>query len=172
MRMNKQIPIVLLAISLAVILNSCVPTERHLRYIDPEIYPFLMEVNRHVIIKPIDYDVGFAYFEDRDKFAAKCFTTNTNKPRAIKFDLVVWQRMTNHQREWLLLHEIGHCSYGLDHDKRRREDDAPLSIMHPEGISGRYVSTQDEMEYYYDVAQRVFDGKDAKKSIPSWVREK
>jgi hypothetical protein len=51
---------------------------------------------------------------------------------AIYINPKYWKTFTKNEKKLVLIHEIGHCDYGLKHDKSFRKDGCPKSIMYPE----------------------------------------
>lgn len=64
---------------------------------------------------------------------------------------------TDRKKEYILLHELGHCLVGLPHTEKLREDKCPVSIMHPHGLpTGCWDQYQDE---YYKELTDIYNKK-------------
>ena len=62
--------------------------------------------------KKVAYDVVFGNLEGQT--AGVCYTIN-NKPLMIVVDKLSWANSDTDGKKQLMLHEVGHCSYGLGH---------------------------------------------------------
>lgn len=76
--------------------------------------------------------------DDFDTSAAVCMSWPFGR-REVKINRRYWNTINDAQREELLYHEFGHCSFGLTHNSQYMHFDdmglAPYSIMHPTAFS-------------------------------------
>jgi hypothetical protein len=69
---------------------------------------------------------------------------------------------SNAQKKALIMHEIGHCQFGLDHNNDAETNGRPISIMH-QGISN-YVYTdtswEENRDYWLQDIYKINEMKD------------
>lgn len=98
----------------------------------------------------IDYPINFDNTKDRSKSGKAigiCFTPNNE----VIIDKAHWERSSTHfcDRLALILHEVGHCTYGRGHKSnilKYFNKEVPLSVMNPVVLEGRGFCAN-QMEY-------------------------
>ena len=83
-------------------------------------------------IQPVDWlhkDVPVVFAKLGGNMIGSCHATEFT--RWIQIDPDFWERATKSEQEMLMLHERGHCQYGLEHDPAERKDGCAVSLMHP-----------------------------------------
>lgn len=71
--------------------------------------------------------------------------------RYIEIDEPYWNEITRNGQEWIVMHELGHCQLGLDHNETIGTvgawSNVPVSIMYPV-VFGDEPYYQDNRAYY------------------------
>lgn len=104
-----------------------------------------------------DFDTEI-YLSNRLPNAPKLEDVDTVRVAACYSDMNVafikhdhWKKMNRAQKLTVILHEAGHCEFGMEHD------DSKGSIMHP--ASSKYITTDKELEIAAIFMHSVIDMK-------------
>ena len=99
----------------------------------------------------VKYDVVFADI-DEDGVAGQCVTDRKGTPLTILIDRLSWAESDKEGKRHLLYHEVGHCSYGLDHSS------VIGTVMYysfsTTGLKGRYEQAHKEFVELYNTYGR------------------
>lgn len=71
--------------------------------------------------------------------------------RKIYINTQHWKKLSDMDREALMMHEFGHCVLGLHHNSSRFSDGTPISLMHPFETNGDYYG-----EYRINYLDQMF----------------
>lgn len=102
--------------------------ESYYKGVDPEILPYL-----HAIEDELGHPVPhfkMIFVEDLRSKNEDAVGTCNRLSRTIKIKRSTWDTYGELTRENLLLHEIGHCYFDLDHDDELLDDGCPANLMH------------------------------------------
>lgn len=91
--------------------------------------------------------VGFVDKFPVDNWIGLCQTGGGQKGKFVSIRRDYFEKVGVEQRYALVIHELGHCTLGLDHKDGYRANGCPVSNMHPsDGMFGCFFRDQD---YYF-----------------------
>ena len=149
----KILTLVLLALNLI----ACAETE--FDSTDPEFIPYLIELNEMSIEftgKPINYNMPINFKQISSSEEARC--TNKKGFMSSSQEIYVnpenWDLAMDERKLAILLHEIGHCVYGLDHDDSANPAGGHNSVMATQAISGNIFRKYQE-RYFIEFQEKI-----------------
>jgi hypothetical protein len=150
---------------LIVFLSSCTKDKNQIIADDFKIYVqrFFEEANKRGLpIKLEDNDLQIKF----SKLIGKNGTCFPQK-KLIEIDSVLWKQRSEFDKEWLIYHELGHCTLGRDHLVRALPHGECESIMsNSEGFNCAInFSSESWRKYYFD---ELFSQK---LIVPSWYND-
>ena len=144
--------ILLILLYLIILTNCGVLREDSRRFKDqiPEV-DYYVDIFKDIAeIESIDVGFGFVSESEMEGKAGLCIKHNNMGKRyaEIWLNLDEWEYYNDLQREWLVLHELGHCVLNKDHNDRKLSDGCPESIMRSYLIN--YWESQDCYQNKYE----------------------
>lgn len=114
---------------------------------DEQLPPAPVEsLNLYPELNPDNIIIGFG--EVPEGYAGQCIETKSQNFIVINKD--IWEKALNEtRRKALIMHELGHCVYGLQHDARVDNQGHMVSIMYPGSLSNQQAQYFDEHEQHY-----------------------
>lgn len=94
--------------------------------IDEQVKPYAQKFS-YLTGKDVNLAIGFSEELFNSKFTAICVEISGVK--RIYIEPSNWDRSTKEEQEALVMHELGHCVLGLEHNDTRLYDACPASIM-------------------------------------------
>lgn len=156
MRILKTVILTFLILKSAAIKHSISSITMGNDYTDKEFIPFIESFKRlnrvfkgkekHIV--PIVFDNFYDDYYQDENIAAVCYKYALS-PNYIVVNRKVWKTFTKKQRQFLIMHELGHCSYDKEHEKGTKDDGCPKSIMHTH-IPSDYCASTYYTQYIID----------------------
>ena len=136
-----------------------------MRAITPPIIPIIKMFKYEAEIRGVLIDmsnVSVAFIKDRkknSKTVAYCARDHEGKPM-IRVYLEPWVKMTDHSKEHLIFHEVGHCILDRRHCGFETEY-GPISIMFKKVLDSSYYKDNREelLDELFNISERC-DGYD------------
>lgn len=134
------------AILAIAILTSACATVNTTASVDSALKPYFSLFERSIGASTWDISGKFAPLEDGT--VGECQVTKKGR-KTVVIDPQFWLDSDQDGREQLLMHELGHCAKGLEHNNALLSDGCPVSIMY------MYVFGQDNCyklnkQYYFN----------------------
>lgn len=102
--------------------------------IDPEFQPYLEKIQADFeeLGKELSLNSDIVFGKTDGDASGTCYKTPFDRPK-ISIDKAQWDKFNRHDRYWILIHEIGHCDFGLGHEYAKEDGnmwEIPSDVMY------------------------------------------
>lgn len=129
--------------------------------IDREFDPYLSEIKKDFSSKGLELHINYSIefiSKDLGNINGRCVSEISN--RRIEIQKNKWELLSWDQRYWLLVHEIGHCSFNLGHENHFLPSGEPASAMNEDASKVAMAAIQSEEianKYLEEIVNQVSD---------------
>lgn len=152
--MGRQVKHYLLA-TLAAALAGCAGS---MRYVDPELHPYVYQIETEY---GVQFNGKVVYANIMPKAAGICKVwydySKMTYIRLIEIDRNYFNQLTSIGKEQLMLHELGHCMLGLQHNNNLKEDGCPESAMYYSAFGHTHCYVNQRSYYIEEVRSSWYE---------------